>query len=55
MYEGYEMSDRHRGLLAKHRMYLLHNIHPTEILWSALMSNEVLSTDMVDEIKVCLT
>ena len=50
--ENYQMSDMHRTLLNKARIYLVHNIRPTESLWSTFISKEVLSYDMVDEIKV---
>ena len=50
--EGYQMSDQHRQLLLKARIYLLHNMRPTESLWATFISKEVLSFEMVDEIKV---
>ena len=50
--ENYQMTDMHRALLQKARIYLLHNMRPTESLWSTFISKEVLSYDMIDEIKV---
>ena len=46
------MASCHRALLTRHRVYLLHNMHPTEEFWSHLISNGVLSTEMAAGIKV---
>jgi len=52
MSDGYEMKDLHRSLLIKSRVYLLHNIRPTDLLWGNLIGWQVLSTDMVETIRV---
>ena len=52
MSDGYEMKDLHRSLLIKSRVYLLHNIRPTDLLWGNLIGWQILSTDMVETIRV---
>ena len=52
LYEGYEMRERHRQILSKNRLYLLHNMCVTEQLWATMLANELLSTDMIEECKV---
>lgn len=50
--DQYEMQESHRLLLLKQRLYLMHNLRPTEIFWSTLLAKEVLSQEMLDDIKV---
>ena len=52
MYEGFEMRDRHRQILVKNRLYLLHNMCVTEELWAKMIANELLSFEMVEDCKV---
>lgn len=49
------MRDFHRAILAKSRLFLLHNIRPTEALWGTMLEKELLSQDMLDDIKVKVT
>jgi hypothetical protein len=53
--DQFSMREQHRLLLMRHRVYLLHNLRPTEELWSTLIANEVLSPQMVQEIKVSIS
>ncbi len=52
MTDGFEMRELHRSILSKNRSYLLHNLLPTETFWSALISKEILSEEMVEYITV---
>ena len=52
MYEGFEMRERHRQIITKNRLYLLHNMCVTEELWAKMIANELLSFEMVEECKV---
>ena len=53
--DDYGMLEVHRALLMHNRVFLLRNIFPSEDFWSQLLEKELLTTDMMEDIKVLLT
>ena len=49
---SFQMKQHHQDLLVNNKVYLLHNLRPTEEFWAALVEKGIYSSSMIEDIRV---